>query len=142
MTLNRSTQRIIFLLAVCAPSDCVLSAPKRHEPAVLVASSFKHYVDHFNRDDEELYAQHIPNDRAWEFLAKNIPLFECPDKDIERTYYFRWWTYRKHIKQTPDGFVITEFLPKVGWSGMGPAGQESPSDGTPTRISPSSIFTW
>ncbi|MCY3023315.1 MAG: hypothetical protein NTW87_30420, partial [Planctomycetota bacterium] len=31
--------------------------------------------------------------------------------------YFRWWTYRKHIKQTPDGFVITEFLPKVSWAG-------------------------
>ena len=25
-------------------------------------------------------------------------------------------TYRKHIKQTPDGFVITEFLPQVSWS--------------------------
>jgi len=33
-------------------------------------------------------------------LRTNVPLFECPDKDFERTYYFRWWTYRKHIKQT------------------------------------------
>lgn len=32
-------------------------------------------------------------------------------------YYFRWWTFRKHIKQTPDGFVITEFLPDVSWAG-------------------------
>ena len=47
----------------------------------------------------------------------NIPLLDCPDKDIEETYYFRWWTFRKHIKQTPDGFVITEFLPTVGWAG-------------------------
>jgi len=85
--------------------------------AVLKAESFKHYVDTFNKNDEELYIQHISNEKAWEFLKANIPLIECPDKDFERTYYFRWWTYRKHIKLTPDGFVITEFLPKVGWSG-------------------------
>ncbi|MGB2808254.1 MAG: glycosyl hydrolase family 65 protein [Sedimentisphaerales bacterium] len=85
--------------------------------AVLKAESFKHYVDTFNKNDEDLYVQHVPNQKAWEFLKANVPLFECPDKDLERTYYFRWWTYRKHIKLTPDGFVITEFLPKVGWSG-------------------------
>ncbi|UCD51847.1 MAG: hypothetical protein JSW27_04270 [Phycisphaerales bacterium] len=85
--------------------------------SVLQSDSFYHYVDQFNADDEELYAQHIPNEQAWAFLIEEIPLFECPDKDIERTYYFRWWTYRKHIKQTPNGFVITEFLPLVGWAG-------------------------
>ncbi len=84
---------------------------------VLKADSFKHYIDTFNENDEELYVQHISNEKAWEFVGANVPLFECPDKDLERTYYFRWWTYRKHIKLTPDGFVITEFLPKVGWSG-------------------------
>ncbi len=84
---------------------------------VLKPEALRHYIDQFNKDDEELYVQHIPNEQAWDFLKANIPLFECPDKDIERTYYFRWWTYRKHIKQTPDGFVITEFLPQVGWSG-------------------------
>ncbi len=84
---------------------------------VLEADSFRHYVESFNAGDEELYVQHIPNEKAWDFLKGNIPLFECPDKYFERTYYFRWWTFRKHIKSTPDGFVITEFLPKVGWSG-------------------------
>ncbi|UCG49032.1 MAG: hypothetical protein JSU94_04465 [Phycisphaerales bacterium] len=84
---------------------------------VLEADSFGHYVESFNAGDEELYVQHIPNEKAWDFLRGNIPLLECPDADFERTYYFRWWTFRKHIKSTPDGFVITEFLPKVGWSG-------------------------
>jgi predicted GH43/DUF377 family glycosyl hydrolase len=84
---------------------------------VLQAESFQHYVEQFNRDDEELYGQYVPNERAWAFLRDRIPLLDCPDRDIERTYYFRWWTYRKHIKQTPDGFVITEFLPAVGWAG-------------------------
>lgn len=84
--------------------------------ALLKTTEFKHYIDEFNSNDCELYKQHIPNDSAWAFLESNIPFFECPDKNIELTYYFRWWTYRKHIKNTPSGFVITEFLPKVYWS--------------------------
>jgi len=86
-------------------------------PHILKADSFKHYINDFTQNDDEIYIQHIPNDKAWAFLRDNIPLFECPDKDFERTYYFRFWTYRKHIKKTPDGYVITEFLPQVSWSG-------------------------
>ncbi len=84
---------------------------------MLTADSFKHYIDTFNANDDELYVQHVPNRQAWDFLKDNVPLFECPDAVVERTYYFRWWTYRKHLKQTPDGFVITEFLPPVPWAG-------------------------
>lgn len=91
-------------------------APAPH-PAVLRAAAFKHYIDSFNADDEELYPGYISNGAAWNFLKNNIPLFDCPDKEIELAYYFRWWTYRKHIKRTPGGFVITEFLPDVPWAG-------------------------
>ena len=52
-----------------------------------------------------------PERRGLGLAGGNVPLFDCPDKDIEEIYYFRWWTYRKHIKQTPDGFIVTEFLP-------------------------------
>jgi len=104
-----------FPVAACLPP--VAMTNEAQKPAILKANSFKHYIDSFNKHDEELYAQHIPNEKAWEFLKANIPLFQCPDRDFERTYYFRWWTYRKHIKRTPDGFVITEFLPKVPWAG-------------------------
>lgn len=52
-----------------------------------------------------------------EWLENEIPKLECSDKDTERTYYFRWWVYRKHLKKTPEGFVVTEFLPDVPWSG-------------------------
>lgn len=77
----------------------------------------EHYVGQFNADDEETVQNAVDNAHAAEWLAQEIPLLECPDADVERTYYFRWWTYRKHLKQTPDGFVITEFLPPVSWSG-------------------------
>ncbi len=85
--------------------------------AVLKPETFRHYVDAFNRNDRETVVNHIPNASAWDWLGKNVPLFECPDQDLEEIYYFRWWTYRKHIKQTPDGFIVTEFLPPVPWSG-------------------------
>ena len=77
----------------------------------------KYYVDTFNANDEEVYKNSIDNAHAYEWLKEEIPLFECPDTDVERAYYFRWWTYRKHLKYTEEGYVITEFLPNVPWSG-------------------------
>lgn len=74
------------------------------------------YIETFNQKDNQLYIQYIPNDSAFTFLAEHIPLLEVPNKNIEETYYFRWWTYRKHIRKTNDGFVITEFLPEVPWA--------------------------
>ena len=85
--------------------------------AVLREEAFRHYTEDFNQYDSELYRGYVPNAGAWEFLKDNIPLFECPDEDIQRTYYFRWWTFRKHLKQTPAGFIVDEFLPNVSWAG-------------------------
>jgi hypothetical protein len=85
--------------------------------AVLHSDDFKHFIDGFNANDQELYPAAIRNADAWTFLRDNIPLLDCPDRTLEEIYYFRWWTYRKHIKQTPDGFIITEFLPDVHWAG-------------------------
>ncbi len=84
---------------------------------MLSTTDFKAYIEQFNAEDAELYPQAIPNECAWEFLAANIPLFTCPDKELELTYYFRWWVYRKHLKQTPLGWVVTQFLPAVPWAG-------------------------
>lgn len=84
---------------------------------VLKTAAFRHYVEEFNRDDHELYQGFFPNAAAWDFLKDNIPLLDCPDEDIQKTYYFRWWAYRKHIKKTPAGWIVDEFLPDVGWAG-------------------------
>lgn len=86
---------------------------------ILSKSKYKDYIDRFNDNDYELYQLGaFTNEDAWEFLSENIPFFDCPDKQLEETYYFRWWTYRKHIRQTPEGYIITEFLPDVGWAGQ------------------------
>ncbi|MBQ3746339.1 MAG: hypothetical protein II863_02880, partial [Kiritimatiellae bacterium] len=49
--------------------------------------------------------------------AGAVPSFECPDADINRTYEFRWRAFGRHCVKTPEGWVVTEFLPKVGWAG-------------------------
>ena len=79
--------------------------------------TLKNYVEEFNAQDEELYAQAIDNEQAYEWLSSQIPLLECPDPALEKTYYYRWWTFRKHFKQTPAGHIVTEFLPPVPWAG-------------------------
>jgi len=84
---------------------------------IIPQTVLKNYVEKFNAEDDELFTTYITNSKSFEFLAANIPLFECPDKQMEEIYYFRWWTFRKHIRNTPEGFIITEFLPDVPWSG-------------------------
>ena len=113
---------LIVALWRCRPAPRGLPPPRRAIAAaagstVLDPAAFRHYVETFNRNDRETVINHIPNAAAWDWMSENVPLFECPDPDLEEIYYFRWWTYRKHIKQTPDGFIVTEFLPPVPWSG-------------------------
>lgn len=84
---------------------------------ILEFEKFKTYIDKFNRNDENCHPVLISNNGSSDWMQKNIPLFECPDEEIEETYYFRWWTYRKHIKYTPFGYIVDEFLPDVPWAG-------------------------
>ena len=70
------------------------------------------YVERFNADDDQRHINSIDNAHAFDWLTENIPLIDCPEKTLEEIYYFRWWVFRKHIKQTEDGWVITEFCPK------------------------------
>lgn len=98
--------RSLLILLACA-TFCFAEKP------------LKDWVAEFNAIDEQVpgtLAGHIPNEQALPFLEKNIPRFDCPDEELVRTYYFRWWTYRKHIRKTPEGYVVTEFLPEVPWA--------------------------
>ena len=78
--------------------------------AVLKYKDYSHYVDYFNGMEDENIAQAIPNAQASEWMKENIPLFDCPQKNFEEMFYYRWWTLRKHIKETPVGYGMTEFL--------------------------------
>lgn len=79
--------------------------------------SLKDYVNYFNAVDSETVQNYVNNAQAYEWLNKNIPLLACPDSIIEKTYYYRWWTFRKHLKETPDGFIFTEFILPVKHAG-------------------------
>lgn len=78
--------------------------------AFLKYATFSHYADYFNNMEDENISQAIPNSEASAWMEQNIPLFECPQKNFEEMYYYRWWSLRKHIKNTPVGYGMTEFL--------------------------------
>lgn len=83
---------------------------------ILDACKLMSYFADFNKNDVKPDSQWISNADAGFWASENIPFFDCPDKEIEEIYYFRWWTYRKHLKKTADGFVVTQFLPDVAWA--------------------------
>jgi len=86
--------------------------------AVLKPADFAHHVEKFNALDDEKITNTIPNAAAWSWLQKEVPFFQCPDQEVEEIYYFRWWSFRKHLVQTTNGWVITEFLTPVQHAGI------------------------
>ncbi|MDQ6479095.1 MGH1-like glycoside hydrolase domain-containing protein [Dyadobacter sp. LHD-138] len=93
-----------FLFTVCSCSKHSVG------PAVLKTENYRHHVEHFNRMEGENKVNAISNAQSWDWMKANIPLFDCPQDNFQEIYYYRWWTFRKHIHQTPQGFIITEFL--------------------------------
>ena len=95
-------------------------AASQMQPTVLSTDILPAYADRFAADEKAFYAldteerkapqPDITNEDAANWMAENIPLFDCPDKDFNDIYYFRWWSLRKHIKRTPVGWGMTEFL--------------------------------
>ncbi|HTR39988.1 MAG TPA: glycosyl hydrolase family 65 protein [Pseudomonadales bacterium] len=94
-----------LLLFIFAPKNFA-SGPNY----ILQPDSFAHYIVYFNSMEDENVTNFVSNANSWSWLQKEIPLFECPDPAVQEMYYFRWWSFRKHLEQTPDGFVFTEFL--------------------------------
>ena len=71
------------------------------------------YVAHFNAMEDENVTNVVSNAASLAWLQKEIPVLACPDQEVEEMYYFRWWSFRKHLVQTTNGFAFTEFLTKV-----------------------------
>jgi len=96
----------IFFLALSA--SLAVSAAETFQ--ILKPSAFSHHIERFNSMEPETVTNFIPNSRSFAWLRRNVPFFECPDRELEEIYYFRWWSFRKHIVWTTNGFVVTEFL--------------------------------
>jgi hypothetical protein len=75
------------------------------------------YVKYFNSIDSEAVKNYVPNAMASDWLLANIPLFESPDTVLEQNYYYRWWSFRKHLVKSPEGFIFTEFIEPVKHAG-------------------------
>ena len=102
----------VFAIANVKTRDCAYATAGNTgaAPAFLRYDDYRHYVAYFNTMEPEGIRQAIPNEKAWQWMTENIPLFECSQQDFEEMWYFRWWTLRKHLKQTPVGYAMTEFL--------------------------------
>lgn len=87
----------------------LVTAPVGHSHDVLRAADYKSYVDYFNVMEPEPDVKAYSNAESWDWMQANVPLFSCPDPSIEEIWYFRWWSWRKSIRRTPQGFVINEF---------------------------------
>ncbi len=75
------------------------------------------YVTKFNSQDNEAVVNKVSNKESAKWMKENVPLFACPDSTLEEIYYFRWWSFRKHIKETPEGTIVTEFIEPVKHAG-------------------------
>lgn len=59
------------------------------------------------------------DNRDVDWFAANIPLFECPDRELQTTWYYRWELITKHLTYgSPNsGYSFTEFIDRPFWSG-------------------------
>jgi hypothetical protein len=124
----------------------MLVVPARAEPFVVIqppgsmildTTQLAQCVADFNADDRWFFGvvsdeevstinngvyggQFVKNADSYDYLKDKVPLFDCPDADFVKTYYFRWWTYRKHIKnlgtESDPDLIVTEFIDPVGWA--------------------------
>src|ERR1041385_8854661 len=104
-----------FALAVLLFTFTAAAAEKSFY--VLKPEVFAHHIERFNAMEDENVTNTIPNAGAWDWLQGNVPLFECSDREVTEMYDFRWWSFRKHLVQTTNGFVFTEFLTPVRHAG-------------------------
>jgi hypothetical protein len=93
----------------CSGADHGLEAPVLHAP------NYQHYFTEFVNNEREMLGTAPP--LPWDWFVANIPWIDIPDKEMERIYYFRWYSFQKHIQRGPNGFLISEFLDDVPWSG-------------------------
>lgn len=106
-----------FIFALCISLYFSYLPKIVHSGEILSDGVASHYVERFNDLDEEDVVNFIPNKDALVWILDNVPLFECPATAVEETYYYRWWTFRKQIKQTPHGLVLNEFILPVSHAG-------------------------
>jgi len=104
------SSRILGALALTTFGE-VETSQVQAAPAVLTTAGLAKHVAHFNTMEDEPIVNLVSNADSLQWLAANIPLFECPDAEVEEMYFYRWWAMRKQLRRAPDGsYVFTEFI--------------------------------
>jgi hypothetical protein len=98
----------------CLPAGSAAATATR-SPAILQEEAFHHYFNEFSEQEQQFLKDRPALD--WPWFVDNIPWLDVPDKSLEEIYYFRWYSFQKHIHQSPNGYVIDEFLDDVPWAG-------------------------
>src|SRR4051812_18835421 len=96
MTSDRPNARATLTISRAVSLAFVLTACVEAAPAVLNPGALLRHVARFNAMEDEPVVNLVPNAEAAAWLKANIPLFECPDAEIEEMYFYRWWAERKH----------------------------------------------
>lgn len=88
------------------PATSVSAPPASPYPAVGAGTSFV--------DRNAVLAGF--SDAAW--YKANIPFLDVPDRTIQDVYYYRWRTWKEHLRYTDpqDGWISTEFLDCCGYA--------------------------
>jgi hypothetical protein len=55
-----------------------------------------------------------------QWFKENIPFLDCPDSTIQDVYYYRWSSYKRHVRYTVPGigYILTEFLANIDYAGL------------------------
>lgn len=114
----------LLLAALCSGSTACaqssVAAPRARglgDSFVLQPDRFHHYTQEFVRQEQEATGKAAKD--PWPWMLANIPWFESSDPHFQEIYYFRWYSFQKHIVPTPRGPVISEFIPRMKWAGYG-----------------------
>ena len=70
-------------------------------------------------DKQQMLDKYTWNNKDWAWYKSNIPFLETPDKDIDRTYYYRWDNLTIHLVygSPVSGYAFTEFIDRPWWAG-------------------------
>ena len=104
----------VALLAVLASRRIV----RLRSRIVLDPADYAHYVAEFNAQDHEAGRKPDSQRRGWEWIAANVPLFDCPDRAVRANLLLPLVDVpQAHPPDARTACVLTEFLTPVGHAG-------------------------
>lgn len=104
---------LIVLSCALLACGCALTGGRAVATGPVVPDAvMRRHVEKFNAMEPEGVVNHVPNAGAADWLATNVPRFECADASVEEIYWFRWWALRKQLRKDPGSgrFVFGEFI--------------------------------